>query len=437
MLATEGVITRQRGKGTHVINNPRNPAPSIIPSQRKIFKLQADQSLKIAIQSPAGRKLLSDAFPGIEVIPVDVHSLRAPWHWEEHQDADLYLLTQYHLREYASNGLIVPWSDVAPSDELREVQTSKEPLLWTSLGDIGEPYLLPVSYSTLALFRNRHYLRDAELDMDAPFHTHDDFINAACRLRDNFQQRKKRGVHPFLADVSDLLRWPLFIYLHGGSLWSQDGKESLLNSETCRKGIHVYHELINNYRISSNTFSSERGFDRELFSRGKIAMHFGTFSATKYYGGYHDLEWDVIPIPGLDGTKTSLLLHSSLVCPAASKNQELVWRIARFLCGEEFQFHLAGTHLVIPAHSAVADQFAATEARGNDIATFRNSLSQVHGLEYPALFGAVTRLQQLIPLVWLDLPNANEHLNNIAAELTELLRSGNSSRQKVEAKDLR
>lgn len=426
LMAQEGVVERRQGKGSFVQKLPRQAvhAPGIArPVQLNLCMVEPFLPI---LKYPETRRLWSKAFPNVDVNLVakydpGTEDFRAPL-----EGMDVFVLSEYELRECRASGFIQPLSDINPRGWNDRI-TDLLPGLREVLGEAALQYMFPIVAAPLALFYNRQHFREASVEEPSKDWSFQEFIGAGCRLRDHFEGESAQRTFPFLAELSDRRRWPLFLYLQGGRLWSGDGSRSTIGSNECIEGVQLYRELISNYRISQNIFSASYNLEKHLFLRQAVSMHFGTYVALGAYEKEGAFEWGVAPIPA--GTHpATMLVQGGMAVSSQTTNPGLAWEFIEFMHSPEIQriFLDEGRH--IPTSRAAVESWkeAADSRRVRNLDVMLDAIPAAAPLEYPVRYNAQRKLEERVQHLWLELPRAAEICRSIEEELNRFLQESRS-----------
>ena len=133
----------------------------------------------------------------------------------------------------------------------------------------GKVYQLPFWVDASGLFYNRSLLKNAGLPEQAP-KTWEEMTQLAVRLT---RAPDTWGVTiPYNGSATWMfMPW---VYANGGRLLSDDGKQSLVNSEEAGGAFTLWNDLAQKRQVTPDGFRSRATFNAsELFLQGKLALY--------------------------------------------------------------------------------------------------------------------------------------------------------------------
>lgn len=238
---------------------------------------------------------------------------------------------------YAQNDLVLPLDDVVTQRE-DYIPAALEYNTWD-----GKLWGVPYRIETHAIIINRGDFKAAGLDPDNPPTTWDAFNEAAKKLTTN-------GKSGFAitggGEVGNTIFRSLpFMWMLGGGIISDDGKQVLVNSPESIKAVTFYTDFFKNGLSPSSTLENDGTANRRLFIAGTVSMYqSGQFDIQSIRKENPNIDIGVIPIPHPEGGKTAAILGGwSFVVPSAAKNPDEAKKLVAFLAEADNQAALTDT----------------------------------------------------------------------------------------------
>jgi multiple sugar transport system substrate-binding protein len=418
MLTQEGIIWRSRGKGSFVKKVPaaRPSAPHIArpPQLRLAISIPFDK----VWESERTQTLWKQNFPRI-TWQIGHRAAPPVRRLEEFaEETDIFALDDpARMRAVEEAGITLPWTEIAPEGRWAKRKQALQPGLADLFGERLETFF-PQVFSPLVLFYNREDFANASLAAPPPDWSYQKFVDVACRLRDHFEASGRNDRIPFLAELSSPRRWPLFIYMEGGRLWDAATGRSCLDHPDTIRGLHHYHDLINNYRVSRNIFAADLPVDQNLFRRKLVSMHFGSYYTLGEYARTPDLPWGVAPAPRGSANRT-MMAFGAFAVSNRTRERSLCWDFLEFMHSPEVQeIYLEEGRQIPTSQVAIRNwrQRCLPEQR-ETLDLFLQSVPRLQPPECPPSLAAHEKLLELIHLVWFDLTRLEEVCRQLAAEL--------------------
>jgi len=256
------------------------------------------------------------------------------------------------LRMFAKNDVLL---DLGPYVERYGLPVDK---LYPAL----EPYVryrgkivgIPENCGPYVVFYNRKLFREAGLPYPRAGWSWDECLAAAKKLTKNRvvngrQIPVQKGLYVGNGD------WWFFIWMYGGRLFSEDGKQCLMDSEAVKKGIRFWADLRLKHHVMPTTSEAQSmaptgawGSDALLFREGKVAMMVSGRWLSIQYREQKGLDWDVTSVPH-GPVRVTLLASKSYCIPKACRDKESSIIFIKHLLGKENQLLVANYGDGIPS----------------------------------------------------------------------------------------
>jgi multiple sugar transport system substrate-binding protein len=200
----------------------------------------------------------------------------------------------------------------------------------------GKVYQMPFWVDASGLFFNRSLLKNAGLPEQAP-KTWDEMTQLAVRLT---RAPDTWGVTiPYNGSATWMfMPW---VYANGGRLLSEDGKQSLVNSEEAGGAFTLWNDLAQKRQVTPDGFRTRTTFNaNELFLQGKLAMyHSGAGFLNTLKKDSPDLLFGTATLPiGPRGKRTGCSPGGDTMGMLPSnKYRAETWRLMEWLISDEAQ----------------------------------------------------------------------------------------------------
>jgi ABC-type glycerol-3-phosphate transport system substrate-binding protein len=252
----------------------------------------------------------NDSHPGVRVTPVfqglyeelQVKMLAAA---VTRALPDVAQVQLEYMAAYINNGLIEPINDSIPGEERGDILEE----LWELAAVEGQIYGVPFCISTTVFFYNEDAFERAGIE-GAPA-TWDEMIRIGKRLTEDIDGDGRPDRYAILFWMDGFYGIAPFLWANGGSFFSKDGTRIVLTSDEMVRTIMMLRDLVFTHRIMPQNWTDWEG--GQAFLAGRLAM--GPFTSAAISYGEQNLPWRlrIIPMPAVDGNRSSVLGGSVLV----------------------------------------------------------------------------------------------------------------------------
>jgi multiple sugar transport system substrate-binding protein len=239
-----------------------------------------------------------------------------------HEVPDLFYVNAEYAPEWIAQGFLLPLDDYIAKSGMDTSQFF-DGYLSTFKGKDGKIYGLPKDGNTIALAYNSDIVTAAPTTMD-------ELVSAAQALKG------KNGLKAPLCLNPGLDRGLAFIYAQGGSLLTEDGTASAIDTDASKKAVQWYLDLFKN-GLGMTAADMGSGWCGEALGKKQAAMVFeggwldpamtGTFPDTKY-------AWAEMPT-GSSGSPVTLSFTVSYSIGADSVNKDQAFVLLSYLAGKD------------------------------------------------------------------------------------------------------
>ena len=152
------------------------------------------------------------------------------------------------------------------------------------------------------------------------------FLEAATALTD-----KDNNQWGWQTKAGNFRAWWIWVTANGGTFFSEDGKECLLNSEAAVEAFQFLGDLINKYEVSPAVDVAAEMGSAELFESGVTAMETWWPALGRMRTNIKDFEWDVAPHPAGKVTKAGSGGGTGHTIAKASKELDSAWTFVTWM----------------------------------------------------------------------------------------------------------
>jgi len=251
----------------------------------------------------------------------------------------------------------------APDDVVQDV-TANYPAAAVAASSInGKVFGYPTEVQSYGLFYNKRLLKDA--GYDNPPKTWDEMLEMAQKIhkKDGSGKTTVQGFG-FLRGYAGKVVQPFMgmMATAGGTLLSDDMKNSQLNSDAGKKTIEFYSKIFGKSGISDIGFDSTKGFSAGVVGMTIEAGWWAGSLKTVMKDNYKDV--GAAPIPSPDGNTTSSLAYTwAFGVNSKSKNQEAAWKFLKWFNSQPIEDGLT------PEGKFLLDAFNMVSSRKTDLET--------------------------------------------------------------------
>lgn len=186
------------------------------------------------------------------------------------QPAQLSVLFSIDAYDLIEQDLIVPFEDVATSEDDKKWLGSFYPALMANGKIDGKTWGVPFQRSTIVMFYNKDMFREAGLDPNQPPRTWDEMASAAKKLT-------KDGRWGLMIPTTGYAYWMFqcFAIENGKELMSADGTKTYFTDPAVVEALTFWRSLSAEKKVSPEG-AIEWGTLRQAFTNGQTAMMWHT-----------------------------------------------------------------------------------------------------------------------------------------------------------------
>ncbi len=186
------------------------------------------------------------------------------------QPAQLSVLFSIDAYDLIEQDLIVPFDDVAKSDDEKAWLDSFYPALMANGRIEGKTWGVPFQRSTIVMYYNKDMFKEAGLDPNSPPKTWDEMVVAGKKLT-------KEGRYGLMVPSTGYPYWMFqcFAIQNGKELMSKDGAKVYFDDPAVIEALDFWKSLSSDQKISPAGLV-EWGTLRQAFVQGQTAMMWHT-----------------------------------------------------------------------------------------------------------------------------------------------------------------
>ena len=154
--------------------------------------------------------------------------------------------------------------------------------------------------------------------------------------------------------------WFPMIWASGDEVISEDGRESLLASDSAKEVYAAYREMVENGSIAPGSKEETGATWTAAFSEGKIGVM--QYPNTAVWGAIEaGIDVGVGPIPGVDGNGATFLGGDAMGISKDSENVDAAWSFLAWLMSDAAQLDVIAKNGEVPALTTLLDNEYAAE----------------------------------------------------------------------------
>lgn len=268
---------------------------------------------------------------------------------------DVFWMHSNEFNKYAQYEMLLDLTDKINSSEL--VDLSKYPEEIVELYNYeGNQFAVPKDIDTVALWYNKTMFDEAGLEYPNENWTWDDFRSACEKLTKEDGSQFGYAVKP----TNNQEGWYNTVYSMGGSIISEDKKESKMNDQNTIKALELITGLIKDGLTPSYEVMTENN-PEALFEAGKVAMVTqGSWMLAELCNNDYvkeNCDVSVLPKDSTTGNRVSIYNGLGWVAARNTSNPEGAWKLIEYLGSEEAQQKQLDLGIVISAYKGSTENW--------------------------------------------------------------------------------
>ena len=292
----------------------------------------------------------------------------------------------------------------------------------------GKLYAVPHGWNSWVLFYNLDHLEKAGLPTDREPENLEEFVEWAKKLtlRDSSGNIIQSGFSCPRSGILPNNIWGALLYQYGGSVVTQDGKQTNFNNEAGRKAAEFVLNTLYEWEITDPNITQRYDY----WLTGQASMFYsGTWvvgsSLAQNNLNFHS---DVMPILG--DQRAVMYEYSGLVLPYGRPDdvKEAIGKIYRYYAEHAGEFGVASSQIPVTQeglnysgymNSPHKKYFKGSEENGKYAFW---DVSHPKGAEFSVYGGSSSAITRMLDKVWDKSKSVDEGLNEVDEYLSTLLR---------------
>jgi multiple sugar transport system substrate-binding protein len=247
---------------------------------------------------------------------------------------DLFHVTQQNFPFYAAKDVILPIDDFLRRDgELSG--GAFYPQVTDGMRHKGRLLGLPSDFSTIVMLYNQDLFDRFGVAYPEPDWTWDDYLRITRALTRDTDRDGHTDVYGTV-NPSSYNRWPAWVWMNGGDLFTPDLKRCTLDSPASVEGLRYYVDLSLTHKVAPTPAQSLGQDFEDLFTSQMAAIIPDSRFAYKRFLRKRGLKfrWDLAPMPRGRTRATTFIWGGNCILKSTRRPQE-AWEFLKFLSGPE------------------------------------------------------------------------------------------------------
>jgi multiple sugar transport system substrate-binding protein len=251
---------------------------------------------------------------------------------------DLFYVNAEYAPEWMSQGFLLPLDDYISRTG---IDTSKFfPDYLSIFQQNNQTFGLPKDGNTIAMAVNTALV-------PTPPKTMDELVQVATSLKG------KSGLKAPMCLNPSLDRGLAFLYAQGGSLLTDDGSASAIDTPASKTAVQWYMDLFKNGLGESNTQLGD-GWCGEALGKGDVAIAFEGGWLKGAMDAFPKIKWQFAEMPtGTSGQKVTINYTAAYGIGADSVNKDQAWVLMQYLTGPDGMAKWTSGGIAVPSRSDV------------------------------------------------------------------------------------
>ena len=251
---------------------------------------------------------------------------------------DLFYVNAEYAPEWMSQGFLLPLDDYINNQGFDTSPFFPDYL--SIFQQDGVTYGLPKDGNTIAMAVNTALVPN-------PPKTMDELVQVATSLKG------KSGIKAPMCLNASLDRGLAFLYANGGSLLTDDGTASAIDTDASKAAVQSYMDLFKNGLGQTNTQLGD-GWCGEALGKGDVAIVFEGGWLKGAMDAFPNIKWQFAEMPtGSSGQKVTINYTAAYGIGQDSKNKDQAWVLMQYLTGPEGMAKWTEGGIAVPSRSDV------------------------------------------------------------------------------------
>ena len=252
---------------------------------------------------------------------------------------DLFYVNAEYAPEWMSQGFLLPLDDYIAKQSFDTSPFFPDYL--SIFQQDGKTFGLPKDGNTIAMAINTDLVPNPPTTMD-------ELVQVATSLKG------KSGIKAPMCLNASLDRGLAFLYAQGGSLLTDDGSASAIDTDASKTAVQWYLDLFKNGLGQTNTQLGD-GWCGEALGKGDVAITFEGGWLKGAMDAFPKVKWAFAEMPtGSSGKKVTINYTAAYGIGQDSKNKDQAWVLMQYLTGPEGMAKWTEGGIAVPSRSDVA-----------------------------------------------------------------------------------
>lgn len=265
---------------------------------------------------------------------------------------DVFWMHSNEAYRYMSNDMLLDLTDMIDTSE--EVDMSKFPKDIVGLYSQGDKqYAIPKDIDTIGLWYNKTLFDEKNVSYPDSTWTWEDMVEAGEKLTDI-----EAGVYGIGARKDFQEGYYSFIFQNGGSVLTDDRKQSTFDNPATVEAMDFYVSLSTEKKISPTADIFEETAVSNMFGSGTVAMgFFGSWMVPAFLENEYIVENADVAVLPQGKQRASIYNGLGNAISAGTKSPEAALKFVEYLGSKEAMEIQAENGSAIPAYEGVADKW--------------------------------------------------------------------------------
>lgn len=268
---------------------------------------------------------------------------------------DVFWMHSNEFTKYAKYDILLDLTDKVKDSQ--KVDLTKYPKDIVDLYNYdSKQFAVPKDIDTIGLWYNKKMFDEAGIAYPDATWTWDTFREAAKKLTKADGSQYGYSLNP----TSTQDGWYNMVYSMGGSILSEDSKQSTMNDKNTIKALNFVTDMIKDGSMPPYEVISENGADA-LFTSGKVAMVFqgswmvNYLTTNEYVAANGDVA--VLPKDAQTGNRISLYNGLGWAAAANTSNPDAAWQLIEYLGSKDAQQKQSDLGVTMSAYEGTSDNW--------------------------------------------------------------------------------
>ena len=269
---------------------------------------------------------------------------------------DVFHVVQSNYPSYAAKESVLPLDEfIATDTEFR--LSDFFPKMAEAMRYRGKLVGLPSDFSTIVMFYNRDWFDRCDVPYPRNDWTWAEYLDIARRLTKDTYRDGRTDVWG-TANNPSYNRWPAWVWMWGGDVFSPDGTRCTMDQEKSIEGFRFFTDLYLKQRVAPRPDLIEPELFDDRFASGITAIIPNSRYMYKRYLKTRKLtfNWDVAPMPRGPAAQATTFIWGGNCIFRNTRHPREAWEFLKFISGKD------GAQVTVEAGNAMPPFRATCEA---------------------------------------------------------------------------